>query len=167
MNYSRDARGSLVVTDVPTFVRALLVLAIGGFIAALLAPIPAARRVEWAAVCAIFAIALAVANERSTFLFDRRDKVVRWRRDSVVRHSAGEIPFANLTALSVERGFRSATPSRGRGGGRRLVLLTSDGPLPFSNAFTGWGDAAERTGREIQRFFKDADAGIDLPLRTP
>jgi hypothetical protein len=133
MKASRDESGNLIVTNVEMFVRGLLVVFGVGVVAAWLAPIPTRQSLGWSVVCAVFGLALLAANERSTFVFDRRSALLRWRKDTPFRHLAGEMPFAAITALSIERDFKSAAPSPGRGGARRLVLLTTSGPIPIEH----------------------------------
>ena len=163
MTASRDAAGRLIVTNVEWFIRILLGLAAGGIVAAWLAPISMRSAWGWTALSAVFSLALSAANERSLFAFERHSRTLRWRRDTPFRHAAGDVPFAAITALSIEHDFRSASPSKGRGGARRLVLLTTEGPIPVTSAFTGIGSDAETVGREIQMYLKEV-AGHEIPL---
>lgn len=167
MNASRDESGNLIVRNIETFVRALLCAFGVGMVAAWLVPITTRQSLGWSVVCTSFVLALLAANETSTFVFDRRSALVRWRRDTPFRHFAGEVPFAEITALSIERDFKSAAPSRGRGGGRRLVLLTTSGPVPVTTAFTGFGSDAEDVGREVQQYLGEVAPGREVPLRSP
>ena len=120
MTASPDARGHLVVTDDSRLIRWLLALCVLGIPAAWIGAPTLERAVGWTAVCGVFGFALTVALERSVFDFDRESRTLRWRRDSPFRHAAGEISFETITALSLERDFRRASPSQGRGGARRL-----------------------------------------------
>jgi hypothetical protein len=169
MKASKDESGNLMVTNVERFVRALLGAFGVGLIAAWIAPIPTRQSLGWSAVCVVFGLALLAANERSTFVFDRGARILRWSQDTPFRHLSGEVPFASITALSVERDFRfrGATPSQGRGGARRLVLLTTSGVIPFTSAYTGIGSDAEKVGRAVHQYLADGAPGREIPLRTP
>jgi hypothetical protein len=169
MRASQDNSGNLIVTNVQTFVRALLGAFAIGIVAAWVAPIPTGQSLGWSAVCVVFVLALLAANERSTLVFDRGARILRWSQDTPFRHQAGEVPFTAITALSVERDFRfrGATPSQGRGGARRLVLVTTSGVIPFTSAYTGFGSDAEDVGRIVQRYLAGVAPGREIPLRTP
>jgi hypothetical protein len=169
MKASQDDSGNLIVTNVLTLVRALLGVFGVGVVVAWIAPIPSRQSLGWSAVCVVFVLALLAADERSTFVFDRRAGILRWRQDTPFRHLSGEVPFASITALSVERDFRfrGATPSQGRGGARRLVLLTTSGVIPFTTAYTGIGSDAEDVGGIVQQYLADVAPGREIPLRTP
>jgi len=169
MKASKDQSGNLIVTNVETFVRALLGAFGVGIVAAWVAPIPTRQSLGWSAVCVVFGLALLAANERSTFAFDRGARILRWSQDTPFRHLSGEVPFASITALSIERDFRfrSGAPSQGRGGARRLVLVTTSGVIPFTSAYTGLGSDAEDVGRIVQQYLTDAEPGREIPLRTP
>jgi hypothetical protein len=89
--------------------------------------------------------------------------VLTWRKDTAFRHVAGEIPFSAITALSLERDFAA---SGQRGNARRLVLLTREGPIPVTSAFSGMDRTQEPTGRAIQQFLIERRSGQDLPFHT-
>jgi len=157
----RDNSGNLVVKNVETFIRALLVAVAVGAAAAWLAPIPRTQALGWTAICVVFGAALTAADERSTFIFDQRRAVVVWKQETPFRHEGGEIPFSSITGLSLERDFARGTR---RGGARRLVLLTTSGPRPVTTAFTGIGTAAEQTARAIQSYLAEVDPAREIPL---
>jgi hypothetical protein len=170
MKVSKDESGNLIVTNVETFVRALLGAFGVGIVAAWVAPIPTRQTLGWSVVCGVFVVALLVANERSTFVFDRGAGILRWSQDTPFRHLSGEVPFASITALSIERDFRfrsGARSSQGRGGARRLVLLTTSGVIPFTAAYTGVGSDAQDVGREVQKYLGEVAPGPEIPLRSP
>ena len=169
MKATQDDSGNLIVTNALMFVRALLGAFAVGFVAAWIVPIPTRQSLGWSAVCVVFVLALLAADERSTFVFDRRAGILRWTQDTPFRHQAGEVPFTAITALSVERDFRfrGGTPTQGRGGARRLVLLTTAGVIPFTTAYTGIGSDAEDVGRIVQQYLGDVPLGREIPLRTP
>jgi hypothetical protein len=149
MRVSRDASGTLTITNVEAFVRVLRAGFVTLMLAVWFAPIAPSQRAAWALVFGLFALALTAADERSLFVFDSHAGVLRWRKDTPFRHSAGTVAFSAITGLSIERDF--ARPGQ-RGGARRLVILTTKGPLPITSAFTGWGRAAEETGQLLREY---------------
>ncbi|HEX8944233.1 MAG TPA: hypothetical protein VF785_13930 [Gemmatimonadaceae bacterium] len=167
MKVSRDASDHLIVTSVETLIRILLGLAVLGIAVVWTSRATITQALGWTAVCAVFGLALTAANERSTFDFDRASLTLRWRQDTPFRHVSGEIPFSAITGLSIERDFKSASPARGRGGARRLVLLTAQGPIPFTTAFTGLGSNAADVGEEVRRYLTEALPGREIPFNAP
>lgn len=161
MRVSRDASGTLTITNVEVFVRVLRAVFVTGMLAVWFAPIDPGQRAMWAGVAGLFALALTAADERSLFVFDSHDAVLRWRKDTPFRHVAGTVPFSAITGLSLERDFRS---NGRRGNARRLVIHTTSGPLPVTTAFTGLGSAAEDAARELQRYFAAAQPQRALEL---
>jgi hypothetical protein len=167
MKATRDPLGQLVVISGSAYTRVLIALAGVGVVLAWISRIPAREAVGWTAICLLFGAALVVVDERSMFIFDPRVRVLQWRRDTPFRHASGDVAFDAITALSIEHDFKSAAPSRGRGGARRLVLLTSDGPIPLTTAFSGFGSGPETVGGQIQQFLRAAGARSEISLRTP
>ncbi len=163
MKAERDACGNLVVTNIEVLIRILLALFVVGPIAAWLAPIPATAAAGWTALCCVFGLALFASDERATFVFDRSRALVSWRRDRAFRHDSGEIPFASISALALERDFARWSQL---GGARRLVLLTSAGPVPVTSAFTGIGEDAETIGRLIQSCLRETPPGRAVQFKT-
>jgi hypothetical protein len=164
MKASRDESGNLIVTNAEMFVRVLIGVFVVMVIAAWMGPATMRRPLGWSAVCAVFVLALVAADERSTFVFDRRSALLRWRKDTPFRHLAGEVPFSEITALSIERDLIDDSPPYGRRGARRLVLHTTSGPIPVTTAFTGVGSDAEGVGREVQQYLGDVSPGREIPF---
>ena len=161
MNAMRDQAGNLIVTNSERLTRVLL----AGFVVAMLgiwiAHVPVRQAVGWTAVCAIFGLALLAANERASFVFDRETAVVRWRQDTAFRHDSGEIPFAAITGLSLERDF---TRYSQRGSARRLVILTAGGAIPVTTAFSGLGRSNEDVGLMVQSYLNEIAPGRPVPF---
>jgi hypothetical protein len=111
----------------------------------------------------IFGIALVAADERSRFVFERQRSLITWRKDTPFRHDAGEIPFSSITALSLERDFAR---SGQRGSARRLVLLTTQGPIPVTSAYSGIDRTQERVGHAIREFLIERLPGREIPFQT-
>jgi hypothetical protein len=153
MRVSRDASGTLTITNVEQFVRVVRAGMVTGMLAVWFAPIPPLQRAGWALVTGLFALALTAADERAVFVFDSHDGVLRWRKDTPFRHESGTVPFGAITGLSLERDF---SRNGVRGNAKRLVIHTTKGPLPVTNAFTGFSHAAEDSGRQLQEYLTAA-----------
>jgi len=153
MRVSRDAAGTLTITNVELFLRVARAGMVTAMLAVWFAPIPPLKRAAWALVTGLFALAITAADERAVFVFDSHDGVLRWRKDTPFRHASGTVPFSAITGLSLERDF---SQNGARGNARRLVIHTTNGPLPVTNAFTGVGSAAEDAGRALQEYLTAA-----------
>ena len=163
MRIERTERGDLVVTNRETFIRVLLIACVAVIVLVWLAPVSLKQAIAWSVVALIFGIALLAADERSRFVFDRERSVLRWRKDTRFRHAEGEIPLSSITALSLERDFAT---SGQRGTARRLVLLTSEGPIPVTSAYSGMDRTQEPVGRAIQQFVIERLPGREIPFHT-
>lgn len=163
MNATRDQAGNLIVTNTERLILVLLAASVVGMVGVWVAHVPVKQAVGWTAVCAVFQLAFLAANERSSFVFDRGAAVVRWRQDTVFRHDAGEISFSAITGLSLERDF--TRPSQ-RGNARRLVILTTSGPVPVTTAFTGMGGSNEEVGHVVQSYLNEIAPGRTVPFMT-
>ena len=85
--------------------------------------------------------------ERTEFAFDRRARVVRWKRRRAFRRRAGEIPFDRIESVAVQSPIGDeGVPSR------RVALITRDGEVPLTLAFAP--DHGERVALadRIRRF---------------
>jgi hypothetical protein len=156
----QDNSGNLIVINVLMFVRALLVAFGVGMVAAWIAPIPSRQSLGWSAVCVLFVLALLTADERSTFVFERRTGILRWRQDTPFRHEAGEVPFAAITGLSVERDFRfrgASSESRDK--------LTTGHPVRKPAVCAVWLQTISRFG--VSKFRRRVAAAFDLSTIIP
>jgi hypothetical protein len=113
---------------------------------------PGKRRdaLGWAFVCVVYGAALSAAYERSVFEFDRSTSALRWSRRGWFRAVSGSVGFSRITDIVVERSFRTVTQSLGRGGMRRLVVVTPDVPIPVTTAYTQAN--VDELAEEIRRF---------------
>jgi len=153
MRVSRDASGTLTITNIELFLRLVRAGIVTVMLAVWFAPILPLQRAAWALVAGVFALALTAADERAVFVFDSHDGVLRWKKDTPFRHASGTVPFSAITGLSLERDF---SRSGSRGNAKRLVIHTTSGPLPVTNSFTGFGRAAEDSGRVLQEYLTAA-----------
>lgn len=126
----------LVLTSAAHWAIAFMCLAAAGLCVVLSVQLPARPALGWTTVCVVFGSAFAMAYERSTFEFDASTSTLRWSRRGWFRTASGSVAFAQITDVFAERSFRSVTQSLGRGGARRLVILTSDGPIPVTTGYT-------------------------------
>jgi hypothetical protein len=161
MNARRDQAGNLIVTNSERLIRALLAAFPVATLGVWMAHAPIKQALGWTAICAIFGLALLAANERASFVFDREAAVVRWRQDTIFRHDSGEIPFAAITGLSVERDFNRISR---RGGARRLVILTAGSAIPVTSAFSGVGRSREGVGLAAQSYLRQLAPGKEVPF---
>jgi hypothetical protein len=80
---------------------------------------------------ALFLLLALPAIRKSRFVFDARERVVRWRNFLMFRTSAGSLPFDAIRGIGIE-----AFSSEGNGLTYRLTILTSDKPVPLSSAYS-------------------------------
>jgi hypothetical protein len=109
----------------------------------------------------VYLLALLAADERTTFEFHATEGRLRWRRDGIFRHESGQVGFADITGLSLERDFR---PGGRRGGAKRLVVHTTDGPIAVTAAYSGIGRSALTVGRTIHSYLKVSMPDRDIPF---
>jgi hypothetical protein len=155
--------GTLVITNRETFIRVLLIGCAMVIVFVWLAPVPRREAIGWSAICFLFGLALIAADERSRFVFDRGRGVLTWRTDNVFRHAEGEIALSTITALSLEHSF---TSSGGRSNAKRLVVLTSKGPLPVTRSYSGIDRTQQPVGRAIQQFLSEFSPAASIPFIT-
>jgi len=133
---------------------ALVVIAIGIWFT----PATPQQSAIWDAILVVFALAALAGVERSEFVFDKKAQTLSWRKKTPYRQESGTIPFSAITSLVLERDFtRAGRP----GNARRLVILTTGGPVPVTNAFSGLTAAAERVGAEVSAYLS---AGAPHPI---
>jgi hypothetical protein len=80
---------------------------------------------------ALFLLLALPAIRKSRFVFDARERVVRWRNFLMFRTSAGSLPFDAIRGIGIE-----AFSSEGNNFTYRLTILTSDKPVPLSSAYS-------------------------------
>jgi len=150
--------GSLRVYHFESF---LLVLAIALTVIAIglwFTPATPQQSAIWDVVLLLFSLAALAGVERSEFIFDKKTQSLSWRKKTPFRQESGTIPFTAITSIVMERDFtRSGRP----GNARRLVILTTGGPIPVTNAYSGLTAAAERMGEEISAYLS---AGAPHPI---
>jgi hypothetical protein len=70
------------------------------------------------------------------------------------------VPLSSITALSLQRDFAT---SGQRGNARRLVVITTQGPIPVTSAYSGLDKTQEPAGRAIQQFLTERQPGQSIP----
>jgi hypothetical protein len=77
-----------------------------------------------------FLLCALLGARKSRFIFDARERVVRWENFVVVRSSAGSLAFDDIRGIEIE-----AFSGGENGLTYRLTLLTSGKPVPLSSAY--------------------------------
>jgi hypothetical protein len=80
---------------------------------------------------ALFLLLAAPAIRKSRFVFDARERLVRWKKLLVFRTSAGSLAFDDIRGIGIE-----VSSSEGNSLTYRLTILTSDKSVPLSSAFS-------------------------------
>ena len=70
-----------------------------------------------------------VIVRKSRFVFDARERVVRWRQILMFRTSAGSLPFDDVRGIGIES-------FEGEGQTYRLTILTAAKPVPLSSGYS-------------------------------
>lgn len=94
-------------------------------------------------LAALFALFAMVFDLRKTFIFDGRQRVVRWKGRTILKAESGEIPFDQITNIDTE-----TTTTSSRGGGTitlyRLAINASGTTVPMAYNYRGNSYAALR-----------------------
>jgi hypothetical protein len=136
MGLNREADGSLEVAERPVILRmAALVGAVAVPWAVLeSAPVQAPRdplRVVLGFVAGAFLLVVALLAESRWLRFDRRQRVLHWRRSRLLSTRAGALPFSAISSAVAQPRLPDDAS-----GARRLtytpVLVTTKGEIPLS-----------------------------------
>ena len=160
MKALRDRSGNLVITNVDGFLAVLLVLCVLGAIAIWFAPVGNRTAAGWTALLGVFSLALIAAQERSSFVIDRSNGVLSWRRQKAFAHRRGQVTLTAITKLSLERD----QSSRERWSSRRLVIHTLAGPLPVNTGYSGMTRNMERVGWILREYLGEILPQRHLPF---
>jgi hypothetical protein len=78
--------------------------------------------------CGFFALLFVLFFERVRFAFDRRLKLIVWRRRRALRAKGGEVPFSSVVRIlvSVPIGDQGHPPNR------QIILKLKEGVLPLT-----------------------------------
>lgn len=161
MRAETDPEGRLVVTNREYFVLGVVVaLAIGAGLV-WRGDEPVGYTLGWSLGLLAAAALVLGGVEQSTFVFDPARRELAWRRTTPYRDRRGTVAFADVTMLSLERG---SSRSGGRSNTVRLVLHTTTGVVPFTNAFTAGRTAPRRVADEVIATLRAAEPRREIPL---
>lgn len=163
MKIERTTNGDLVITNRETFIHVLSIGCAAVLVLVWIAPVPLKQAIGWSVVALVLGLALVAADERSRFVFDHERGVLNWHRETRFQRNGGELPLTAITALSLQRDF---TSSGQRSNARRLVVLTTQGPIPVTNAFSGFDRTQEPVGQAVQQFLNERASGQQIPFVT-
>lgn len=102
-------------------------------------------------VVAGFLVACSLICIRKTcFVFDARERVVRWKNLRFLKASTGSVAFDEIREIGIES---SSGGSEGRSG-YRLTILTSSGSIPLSYSYGSESDKYATMRETILSFLK-------------
>ena len=98
-----------------------------------------------------FLLCALLGTRKSRFVFDARERVVRWRQILMFRTSAGSLPFDDVRGIRIES-------FEGEGQTYRLTILTVAKPVPHSTGYTR-GEAKYTNLRKTIATFLNLEPG--------
>lgn len=104
-------------------------------------------------LAAVFAIFAMIFDLRKTFIFDSRQRVVRWKGRTILKAESGEIPFDQITNIDTE-----TTTTSSRGGGTimlyRLAINAAGTTIPMAYNYRGIKDGYAALRGQILEFVR-------------
>jgi hypothetical protein len=97
----------------------------------------------------IFLLIALFCLRRTTFIFDARQRIVRWQGIRVLKVYSGSMPFSEITEIGTE-----TMPSPRGQPLYRLTLITKQGRTPMSDGYGGGGQWYEKIREAIATFIK-------------
>lgn len=156
--------GTLRVSNFETLLFVLAVVLIIVAIAIWFTPLTSKQSALWDGVLMLFAAGASAGVEHSEFLFDRRAQTMSWHKRTLYRKEGGTIPLVAIKSVGTERGVGSGSrPSNAL----RLMIDTTGGPVPVTNAYSGLTEPAFRVGQQIVAFLSEGGAYAIQFDRTP
>ena len=76
----------------------------------------------------LFLLCALLATRKSRFVFDARERVVRWTNLLIFRTSTGSVPFDDIRGIGIEA-------MAGDGDSYRLTILSSQKPIPLASSY--------------------------------
>ena len=143
MHISRRTNQELVVVDGLIWMSVLL-LCVAAFIGfqAVVHAVP-----RWWFLVGLLALFAFVAWRRETVTFDAARQQVQWVRRRAFRQAEGTVPFSEMRGI----GMDTMTDNHGYLT-YRLTILTSDKPVPMSDAYGGGQAYYESLRKQILEF---------------
>jgi len=87
---------------------------------------------------------------KTTFVFDAKWRVVRWKRRKLFKVESGRIPFDDIIEIDTEATFGDKTPSY------RLKIMTPQGPIPMAYTYGGGSLHYEQLRETIMNVVRSA-----------
>lgn len=103
----------------------------------------------------IFLLIALFCLRRTTFVFDARQRIVRWQGIRVLKVFSGSIPFSEITEVGIE-----TMPSAHGQALYRLTLITPRRSTPMSDSYGGSSQWVEKIREAIVAFLKQGGAPI-------
>jgi hypothetical protein len=121
----------------------------------------------------VFLLIALFCLRRKTFVFDARQRIVRWQGIRVLKAYSGSMPFSEITEIGTE-----TMPSPRGQPLYRLTLITPQGRTPMSDGYGGGGQWFEKIREAIVAFIQQdgssvltetslgGDSGLDESIRS-
>ncbi len=115
----------------------------------------------------IFLLIALFCLRRTTFVFDARQRIVRWHGIRVLKVYSGSMPFSEITEIGTE-----TMPSPHGQPLYRLTLITQQGRTPLSDNYGGGGQRVDKIRETIATFIKldtastGGDSELDASIRS-
>jgi hypothetical protein len=142
MRIVRQTNQELVIRDSMTWLSVLFVLVSSPLIYAALA-----HGAKTLFAAGIFLLIALFCLRRTTFVFDARQSIVRWRGIRVLKVYSGSMLFSDITEIGTE-----TMPSPRGQPLYRLTLITKQGRTPMSDGYGGGGQWFEKIREAIATF---------------
>jgi len=97
----------------------------------------------------IFLLIALFCLRRTTFVFDARQRIVRWQGLRILKSYSGSLPFSEITEVGTE-----TMPSPRGQPMYRLTLITPQGSTPMSDNYGGSSQWVEKIRETIAAFIK-------------
>jgi len=145
MKVTRQTDKELVIEDSTLWMAAIAALA--GLV--LLVVAIAGGKIGGAAGACLFLLVAFIALQKSTFIFDADERIVRWRLLRYLNTLTGSMGFDAINDIGIQ-----STSSVSGGTSYRLTLLTAKGAMPMSTAYSGGSKHHEALREQILLFIK-------------
>lgn len=155
MKVTRLPNGSLLVESVPVLVSIIILACLAASLALLVDPLleePARYdNIHVGVFClAICGGLIYFLWERTRFVFDPVMRRARWERTRPFRRERGEIDFAAIKRVTVERVPKVGSNSRSC----RVELVTAEARVPLTTVYSQGGTDHKALARTIEEFIR-------------
>ncbi len=97
----------------------------------------------------VFLLIALFCLRKTTFVFDARQRIVRWQGLRILKVYSGSMPFSEITGIGTE-----TIPGQRGQSQYRLTLITPHGSTPLSDGYGGGGRWLEKIRETIVAFLK-------------